>query len=296
MITWWQIAIFILFFVGLYIYMRVQADKNIKKQATIISRNELPDLPPAKIVSFEGLLNSNSAKKTITLFEDQKKTEMLVLRADGGDVLHLWTELRAIVHLTRLWPVIIGTKDDVDDLKERLSPGYFDEVVTTESILNAAASISPSQWFADRPGNNSYYEIEEGTWTDNALTNNVFIINIDTLLGKPLDEVYMILVPTTEPWEVPAYLRFGWGNENPSPEEHVAVLKHWHDQYGAEVVSLKYAFLELRVTRPPDDRKRSMELAQEQFIYCPDNAHELGDISALGSHLYRSRAWNFWWD
>ena len=40
-----------------------------------------------------------------------------------------------------------------------------------------------------------------------------------------------------------------------------------------------------------------MELAEEQFAYCPDIVHQgVGTISALASMLLDGTAWYFWWD
>ena len=50
------------------------------------------------------------------------------------------------------------------------------------------------------------------------------------------DRVVIGLVPTTLPWEALAHLRLGGWNECPTPAEHVAILKWWHERYGAELV------------------------------------------------------------
>ena len=263
-----------------------------------MTTNELPELPRADTVSFDKLRSEYAAEKNgVILFDGDKKTEMPLLKCSGTEALRLWNELRAIVNDTKLWPIIIGDKEALQELEERLAPGFFDEDITTDHILTAATGIDPTKWFAERPADNSFYEIEKGDWNNNEQPTNLIKINIDTLRGQPLPEVYIVLVPTVNSWEVPAYLRFGCGNNNPDSEEHVAILKHWYNNYGAELVSAyKVAYLELRATNPPTNKKKSMELAQEQFVYCPDHTHELGSLSALGSMLYRSSTWYFWWD
>lgn len=42
---------------------------------------------------------------------------------------------------------------------------------------------------------------------------------------------------------------------------------------------------------------RAMELAVEQYGFCPDlNQNEDGSIGALAGTLRRSTIWYFWWD
>src|SRR3712207_9258188 len=54
------------------------------------------------------------------------------------------------------------------------------------------------------------------------------------------------------------------------PEEHCTVLRYWEDRYGAEIVGLSHDTFELQVARPPEDREAALELAEEQYAYCPD--------------------------
>ena len=71
------------------------------------------------------------------------------------------------------------------------------------------------------------------------------------------------------PWEVFAYLPFGGWNECPDTPELMAVTKYWFEQYGARPAVITHDVLELTVPAPVP-KERAMELAQEQYAFCPD--------------------------
>jgi hypothetical protein len=140
-----------------------------------------------------------------------------------------------------------------------------------------------------------------GDWPHAAEPHNYFSIPYewtgDYTRLKPLRSVRLALVPTTSSWEVPAYLKFGDWNDCPSPEEHVAVLKHWNTQYGAQVVGLTHDVLEVGVTRPPNSKLSAFNLAREQYGYCADIVDQGdGGLLDLAATLLDASVWYFWWD
>lgn len=140
-----------------------------------------------------------------------------------------------------------------------------------------------------------------GTWPDDAEPHSYFSIPYewtgDYKKLKPLKAVHIALVPTRNSWEVPAYLKFGGWNDCPNPEEHVAVLKHWREQYGAQVVGMTHDLVELGVTRPPVERMAALMLALEHYAYCYDLVDQgTESISELAATLLDASVWYFWWD
>jgi hypothetical protein len=77
-----------------------------------------------------------------------------------------------------------------------------------------------------------------------------------------------------------------------SPSEHAAFLRHWGDQYGAEVFFMNAVEVQLLVKRPPVNLSEIAVLAVEQNAYCDD----LHDAVEMGDGQARSNVWNFWWD
>ena len=105
-------------------------------------------------------------------------------------------------------------------------------------------------------------------------------------------------IPVKNPWEVFAYLPFGNWNECPDTPALMAVAKHWYEQYGAVPAAMTHDELEFLVAAPVDE-ERAMELALEQYGFCPDiiyQAEEDVTVGTLADHLHSCNVWYFWWD
>lgn len=112
-----------------------------------------------------------------------------------------------------------------------------------------------------------------------------------------MSPISVALVPTVQPWRVPAYLGLGGWNDCPDTPEHCAVLRHWHERYGAEIAAVGDDVIELSVTRPPLTREAALALAREQYEYCADIVDQGCETYAgLAATLLRGRIWFFWWD
>jgi hypothetical protein len=109
---------------------------------------------------------------------------------------------------------------------------------------------------------------------------------------KPLARVHIILVPARDATEIPAHLRYGGWNACPEPAMHVAVLRKWQAEYGAELVGLTSDTIQLRVARRPQTRADAWKLALEHDRYCG----EVEDLESLAAELMVSDWWCFWWD
>ena len=76
-----------------------------------------------------------------------------------------------------------------------------------------------------------------------------------------------------------------------------AVLRSWEERFGARLLSVGFAEIQLLVQRPPRTREAAQQLAAEQFAFCDECAGEgLHDISSITAHLLTSPVWTFWWD
>ena len=79
-------------------------------------------------------------------------------------------------------------------------------------------------------------------------------------------EVAVVFLPTANGWETPAYMSF-FGAEGPGGAEGlIAVLRSWHERYGAEVAAHYGTMLELVVRRPPSTLDDAWTLAREQEL------------------------------
>ena len=105
-------------------------------------------------------------------------------------------------------------------------------------------------------------------------------------------------IPVKNPWEIFVYLPFGNWNECPNTPELMAVAKYWFEQYGAVPTAMSHDELEFLLPAPIS-KKNAMEVALEQYGFCPDivdQEPEDATVGALADVLWQSIVWYFWWD
>ena len=111
----------------------------------------------------------------------------------------------------------------------------------------------------------------------------------ETLLG---------LVPVARPADVPAAV--GWlGTVNSWPDAVglSAVLRSWEDRFGAVLVRMGPATLDLAVAAPPWERSECEAIAAEHFAFCDDTyAGNPGTLRDYANLLRGATRWSFWWD
>lgn len=212
--------------------------------------------------------------------------------------LATWRRLRVQVEQTGFWPLLTEPNE------ERIEWITLEqeESRSAESVIAASMAIDPPIWLVRQQEENHTWlaengyspdeeEVDEGVWPEGARPDESFY----TL--QRASSLLLCLVPTTVPWTVPAYLPFGGWNECPHDEEHVVFLRHWYEQYGAELVVMTNDILEFAVTRPPQTRDQALALAREQYGYCNDIVTQGTEtISNLAASLLDSKVWFFWWD
>ncbi|BBF23138.1 suppressor of fused domain protein [Sutterella megalosphaeroides] len=120
--------------------------------------------------------------------------------------------------------------------------------------------------------------------------------NSETKLTHP---VILAKIPVKKPWEIFAWLPFGGWNDCPSPEDMMAITKHWYEKYGAVPIVLSHDELEMSVPQavPMND---ALGLAQELYGVCPDvidqGSEDEATVGHLAASLSQSKLWYFWWD
>lgn len=102
-------------------------------------------------------------------------------------------------------------------------------------------------------------------------------------------------IPVKNPWEIFAYLPFGNWNECPDTPNLMAVAKYWFEQYGAIPVAMSHDELEFELP-VPISKENAMEVAVEQYGFCPDMDQNFEELGVLADTLRQSKVWYFWWD
>ncbi len=132
---------------------------------------------------------------------------------------------------------------------------------------------------------------------ENGYENNRFSSywEYDTDMTHPL---ILAKIPVKHPWEVFAYLPFGGWNECPNTPELMAVAKYWFVQYGALPAAMTHDVLEFDLPAAIP-KERAMEVAAEQYAFCPDvvdQGPKDAKVGSLADVLWQSSIWYFWWD
>jgi Domain of unknown function (DUF4253) len=212
------------------------------------------------------------------------------------------------------WPVVIGGDENLSRIAEQLSLEDYqkpEQILKLASLTPFPASLAKhkadqaAKWkeYAKTHPGAGFDNVEEdpaptlGTWPSGPVGETGLEVAIDIQSRKPLDHVHILIIPTQNGYEVPAYLNWGNWNECPPPEIHVTALRKWHDDFGAELVGISGDMMNIRVTKRPADRKAALSLAREQYDYCSDIVDQgVETLSNLAAGLMSSDWWYFWWD
>jgi len=217
------------------------------------------------------------------------------IAVEGAKALKVWAQLKALLVSEGHWPVIVGSGSSITYLRENWE---ITEGTTVASLLEKAATLDVEEWLKNRrQGDESYYEEVHGSWPRRPEPTTTYVLPTDVLSGRPLERVYLAIVPTAQSWAVPVHLRLGGWNECPFPHEHAAVLKYWFERYDGELVGLSHDTIECAVSAPPREKEAALLLARQQFVYCADIVGQGSQtIENLGGALLNAPVWYFWWD
>jgi uncharacterized protein DUF4253 len=260
---------------------------------------------------------------SLTVFHEDAAGGPIIaeLVVDGAAASATWQRLRDIADETSHWPVRLGSAGSAADMQQHLAWLSHPEIARdllysgltpVQGILAAGRALDPvvvlhqlveERVAAGRPPPRHDWEVpagderpvDSGPWPDREDTTlAVAATSGDGTAVPDPPPCHICLVATRVTWEAPAYFRFGGRNWCPPPPEQVAILKHWHERYGAEVVALAPGTIDLRPQRRPRDLAEAFALAWEHLAYCDDV--EPATIEGLAKSLMMSNNWHFWWD
>ena len=224
----------------------------------------------------------------------------------GAQAAAEWERLK---RAGRGWPVVVGGDEDLERIADRFTmadpevsgmaiPGL--KLRSPQDILSAAEHLT---FPADLTKWSGAYRPEDlrapvGDWPKAVEAGSPGpSVAMDLPTSKFHDRVHLLLIPARAGWEVPAYLRWGDWNACPPTEYHVAALRKWHEEFGAELVGINGDAMNIRAARPPRTREAALALAREQYGYCPDIVDQgVGSLAALAATLMATEWWFLWWD
>ena len=162
--------------------------------------------------------------------------------------------------------------------------------------LEKAKNINPIELFnkfieqnADSIKSNVNVDFTKNSYEINdSNKNNLKFLTIFNNEGNLKDNVILVKVPTTKPYEILAY--FGMGSEG------IATVKYWYEKYGAVPAAITYDEIEFYVERPVLTFEEAKKLAIEQYAFCYGLLWECYDtLDELASAIYKNVHWYFWW-
>jgi hypothetical protein len=111
-------------------------------------------------------------------------------------------------------------------------------------------------------------------------------------------EALLGLVPVSRAADVPAAAGwFGMANDWDDVVAVSAVLRSWEDRFGAVLVRMGRASLELSVAAPPWERSECLAIAAEHYAFCDDTYRgNPGTLRDYANLLRGNTRWSFWWD
>ena len=258
--------------------------------------------------------------------EDMLGESVVLYRVDGGEpAVRLWHNLRSRSAELGAWPVLCGGSDELEYLQQAsehrgrsveqilasIPEGPPLEAMAEqfrlerELMLERMDKMNPSLAAQMRAvqaqiGTMARDEDDASTeavgWPTSAQEGRLPASVFDVISGEP-HECLLALVPTLDPTEVPAYLRFGGFNSCPPPEIHVAMLREWGQRFATLPICVTHDVIELFVLSPPQTKAATIAVAREQYKYSPDIVDQgTGTVGKLAMELWQSPYWYFWWD
>jgi hypothetical protein len=118
----------------------------------------------------------------------------------------------------------------------------------------------------------------------------------DVLAARPASR--LALVPANRPADVLPLLGWNgvtnrWGEATPV----AAVLRSWEARFGARLLQVGYADIQVLAERPPRDLSAAQRVAAEHLALCDECGGDgLVSVGQISERLLESPVWSFWWD
>lgn len=108
-------------------------------------------------------------------------------------------------------------------------------------------------------------------------------------------ELYLLKVPTNNPFEIFAWLPFGGWNECPDTSDMISMCEYWYNEYGAIPAVISHDTLTFYLSNPVTDKETAVKAAKEQCGFSSE-VLGMGGIRSYVMMTLNSNIWTFWWD
>lgn len=211
----------------------------------------------------------------------------------GANVEAELLDMRAEPATQKGLPVIVG---DYERAARMLD--VWDEPYSMPEQLAQLESTDFLKWIEARRSEDQEHDPQDHLKVYSSAVHPMSSLTIGRdFKGQPLHEVFIAHLPNEAQEMIPLHLRFGDWNACPSPFIHAAAARFWAPRYEARIVTATCDVIEYAVARPPESDSAAMELAWQQYLYCPDIVTQgVGSVATLAAILRGSSRWYFWWD
>ncbi|MGW1068061.1 DUF4253 domain-containing protein [Streptomyces aureus] len=246
--------------------------------------------------------------------------EVVSVLVASDRVRDVWDEWRQKHGETGWWPFVGGMSPEGLTRDGRLHEGVdaaflenmVAEVVCQDHDARAASIVLASFLWLTDSGSLEQGELEE--WLDEYDPDRL-APRLSPEIAEPLPGVPRWVLENPKPWEardqwwlhfvparggyevpvmLPGLIMTGNGSTHYlHPADDAALLRRWHEQWGAELFFASGPRMELVVDRPPLDPRSAAQAATELTGYCDDT---VDDARVAGDGMARSTMWSLWWD
>ena len=237
----------------------------------------------SNIDEFKKLYNFEFEKIKTGSFEEVSK-KYLTLYKEGKEKGYIPLFLTVDEYLLKTFEISMkdeNTDNMIDIFNKNLEKAKnINPIELFNKFIEQNADSIKSNVNEDFTKNN--YEINDSN------KNNLKFLTIFNNEGNLKDNVILVKVPTTKPYEILAY--FGMGSED------IATVKYWYEKYGAIPASITYDEMEFYVERPPQTLEETKKLAVEHYAFCYGLLWGCYDtLEEAASTIYKNVQWYFWW-
>jgi hypothetical protein len=199
------------------------------------------------------------------------------------DAMRVWEALRDVPSETHLAPVILGDGFSL----ARHADAAMHTTASIDSVLGRASTLDLDAWLASQP------TPDPGTPMPVAPRPERWQSVTDPVLGVPILDVAIALLPVEHASDAPAWLAFGNWSGCPDAAVHVAILRRLEALASAELVAITSDRVELRVITPEADAEVRTRIAELLARWDPAAiAADRGTIASWSSTLVPSRSWS----
>ncbi|GAB2618312.1 hypothetical protein GCM10027168_58300 [Streptomyces capparidis] len=236
-------------------------------------------------------------------------TPVYVGELAGTDAFRLWSDLRALHPRSGWWPVLAGKPELLHNVFVGLAPEFAPPRGRAEDRAPDGRAVlvrwaREAEQYARSPDDRVPAGEDPFHGPARRLAAHVAPEADPDLVGGPhisalrQERTAVCLVRAADGHDVPALLNWlGACNYDIGGAEHRAVLRYFHERYGAELVTLEDQVIELLVTRGPRTPEGIAAAALEQYTYCSDIVDQgVGSVEELARTQVRCGSWYFWWD